>query len=538
MDIKLKRYNIWLKVVAFILAAVALAGAFVAVIAFDTRDDQSYGWYPVREAFFARHFTDTSMYRNDFNVVLNNMNNIVYLTERIARGDYSNDEYYYYSSNGYIGNEYRGREALEKNIEADFDYLNSREPPYYCMELDGEIYTNLPGMTPEELRNWTYSESWNANLVAAYSEEYVERMNLDFLKSKTATIDMFRLLALLAAAFIICAAYLIFAAGRSTADKKIKLLTVDRLYTEFTLVLSIGVVALAAGLASEFIYSWPSYNYYGAGHSALWLPVYTALAALLGMFLMSLVRRLKDKTILTHSLVWAILGRVFRFLKAVYLSNSLTRRVVVAVIGLGTLTWVSGVLFTVMFTGYGIYGFATIFPIIGLLSVPLSVYLAFRALKRLTSVQEEVLNAEMNKRFRAERMRTELISNVSHDLRTPLTSVITYIDLLKKEELESETARGYIEVIDSKAQRLKVLTDDLFEASKAASGNIPVALEAVYLEELVTQGLGEMDEKIRASGLDFRVSLSRDMDPVSADGKLLWRVVENLLSNVFKYAMP
>jgi signal transduction histidine kinase len=175
--------------------------------------------------------------------------------------------------------------------------------------------------------------------------------------------------------------------------------------------------------------------------------------------------------------------------------------------------------------------------LIGLATVPVSVWLAVKTLSKLTTVQEGLVNAEMSRRLRAERLRTELISNVSHDIRTPLTSVITYVELLRGEELENEKARGYIAVIASKSQRLKQLTDDLFEASKAASGNIPVAFERVDLNELVTQGLGEMDAKIRESGLDFRVTLPGEPEFVSADGKLLWRVVENLLSNVFKYAM-
>jgi signal transduction histidine kinase len=153
-------------------------------------------------------------------------------------------------------------------------------------------------------------------------------------------------------------------------------------------------------------------------------------------------------------------------------------------------------------------------------------------------VQEAAVNAETERRFKAERLRTELISNVSHDIRTPLTSVITYIDLLKTEETDNENIRSYIGVIDQKAQRLKTLTDDLFEASKAASGSVPVNMEKVELESLLTQGLGELDDKIKSSGLDFRVFMPPEKTMVLADGKLLWRVVENMLSNVFKYSLP
>jgi signal transduction histidine kinase len=232
---------------------------------------------------------------------------------------------------------------------------------------------------------------------------------------------------------------------------------------------------------------------------------------------MSVVRRAKDKTLLTNTLLYKLCLAVFTFFRRIYSEKPPARRMSVAVLALGILTMI---------------------PLVGVITVPIAVRLAARALRRMTETQGRILNAEMEKRLRAEQLRTELISNVSHDIRTPLTSVIMYIDLLKGEGAHSEKAREYIEIIESKANRLRELTDDLFEASKAASGNIPVTIEKVDLNALVSQGLGEMDAKIRDSGLEFRVTLSKEPVLVRADGRLLWRVVENQLSNVFKYALP
>ncbi|MDD4170567.1 MAG: HAMP domain-containing sensor histidine kinase, partial [Desulfotomaculaceae bacterium] len=145
------------------------------------------------------------------------------------------------------------------------------------------------------------------------------------------------------------------------------------------------------------------------------------------------------------------------------------------------------------------------------------------------------LNKAVENEIKSERLKSELITNVSHDIRTPLTSIITYVDLLKK-ETDQGKASEYIDVIDQKAQRLKILTDDLFEATKASSGNIPVNFEKLDLVSLITQGLGEFDGKIQTSGLDFKVS-APDKVLIKADGKLLWRAVENLLLNIFKYAL-
>ena len=139
-----------------------------------------------------------------------------------------------------------------------------------------------------------------------------------------------------------------------------------------------------------------------------------------------------------------------------------------------------------------------------------------------------------------QRMKTELISNVSHDLKTPLTSMVSYIDLLKTEGLDSPNADSYLEIIDGKTQRLKVLTEDLFEAAKASSGAIPVHMDSIDLNALVSQSLGEMDQKLSARGLSVIVKNELEAEGgvrVNADGQLLWRVIENLLGNVSKYAL-
>ena len=146
------------------------------------------------------------------------------------------------------------------------------------------------------------------------------------------------------------------------------------------------------------------------------------------------------------------------------------------------------------------------------------------------------INAAVAERMKSERLKTELITNVSHDIRTPLTSLITYADLLKTEGLGCDRAPEYLDVLISKSARLKALTDDLFEAAKAVSGNIDTHITDMDLADFMRQALGEMNERIDGSGLDFRISLP-ERAPVKADGKLLWRVMENLMSNVLKYAL-
>ncbi|MGM7723264.1 histidine kinase dimerization/phospho-acceptor domain-containing protein [Metabacillus sp. Hm71] len=138
---------------------------------------------------------------------------------------------------------------------------------------------------------------------------------------------------------------------------------------------------------------------------------------------------------------------------------------------------------------------------------------------------------------KSERLKTELITNVSHDLRTPLTSIITYSELLKNQKLTEDERKMYIEIIDRKSKRLKVLIDDLFEASKMASGNIELVKEKIDLVQLLQQALAESNEAIQASRVQFRV-VNPD-NPVYAfvDGQKLWRVFDNLIGNILKYSL-
>ncbi len=137
-----------------------------------------------------------------------------------------------------------------------------------------------------------------------------------------------------------------------------------------------------------------------------------------------------------------------------------------------------------------------------------------------------------------ERMKADLITNVSHDIKTPLTSIINYVDLLKREDIQDEKVKGYIEVLESKSQRLKTLTEDLVEASKISSGNISYVYERINLAELTNQAIGEFSEKFESKGLSVVDNLAGQAAYVEADSRRMWRVIENLFNNIYKYALP
>ncbi|MBQ6974438.1 MAG: HAMP domain-containing histidine kinase [Oscillospiraceae bacterium] len=157
--------------------------------------------------------------------------------------------------------------------------------------------------------------------------------------------------------------------------------------------------------------------------------------------------------------------------------------------------------------------------------------------ENLNAVQQGVRKA-VAEQMKSERLKTELITNVSHDIKTPLTSIVNYVDLLKKEDVENAAAREYIDVLDRQSQRLRRLTEDLVEAAKAATGNVAVSWEATDVNVFLHQVMGEYEQRLRQAGLEPVLTTDEAAPRIMADGRLLWRVMDNLLGNVCKYALP
>ncbi|MBR5459760.1 MAG: HAMP domain-containing histidine kinase [Clostridia bacterium] len=160
-----------------------------------------------------------------------------------------------------------------------------------------------------------------------------------------------------------------------------------------------------------------------------------------------------------------------------------------------------------------------------------------RIAERINGIQENLQNV-VESGIKSECFKTELITNVSHDLKTPLTSIINYVDLIAKERLESEKLREYVSALERQAKRLKKLTEDLVEASKASTGNVDIEYTVCELGELLTQTFGEYTERLEKEGLTLCPQLCDEQVEIFADGKHLWRILDNVMSNTVKYALP
>ena len=161
-------------------------------------------------------------------------------------------------------------------------------------------------------------------------------------------------------------------------------------------------------------------------------------------------------------------------------------------------------------------------------------------LKEMSVYVNDIANGFSNaiqESLKSERLKTELITNVSHDIKTPLTSIINYVDLLKKEKIQDEKAKEYIEILDQKSQRLKKLTEDLLEASKVSSGNVKLNFESINIKELFNQTIGEFKDRFEGKDLKIEVQMPNEDIKIKADSRYLYRIIENLFSNITKYAL-
>ena len=157
--------------------------------------------------------------------------------------------------------------------------------------------------------------------------------------------------------------------------------------------------------------------------------------------------------------------------------------------------------------------------------------------ENLNSIGIGMQNA-VDERMKSERFKTELITNVSHDIKTPLTSIINYVDLLEKEDLQNSNAKEYLEVLHRQSARLKKLIEDLMEASKASTGALSVNFEDCEVGVMLTQAAGEFEEKLKSKELTLLIQKPEEDLVIRADGRHLWRIFDNLLNNIYKYAQP
>ncbi len=430
-----------------------------------------------------------------------------------------------------------------------------------------EIIENYISDTTSEFIN--SGGTLNFALEYSYYDSKIEQWNSEHKQME----EILILSGIFAFIFLIALLYLIKTAGKSGADEKIKMTFTDKIHTEIILFIILLVIGVVVNFVDDFM---TNYNMYSNLINSDFIEYLAgvAVALIVGVLLffgMSLIRHIKNGTIIKNSLIYIFLNQIVTIIVNIFSNGSLMLKLMSGLVIFGLAC--SGLTFLMI--EIGMYSRARLnstiliaIPIIITMSVIL--YLFYNNVKSYKNVMNSInsiksgnysnlaevkgnseiamlarsinsigegLDIAVKNEVKSERLKSELITNVSHDIKTPLTSIITYVDLLKKEGLTSENAPKYLEVLDVKSQRLKVLTEDLVEASKASSGDIPVSLSKIDLSSLIQQGMAELHDKVVESRLHYKINLPEEKIIVTADGKLLWRVIENLLSNTFKYAL-
>ena len=363
--------------------------------------------------------------------------------------------------------------------------------------------------------------------------------------------------------------FLMYSAGRRRGHEGITPNLIDKIPLDILSVVAVTAFSFSAyGAYSILDYIFHYFLQWDIIETLWVMPFILLCIGIAIMFCMSVATRIKLKTFWKNTLVYRVLKFALRILKGI--GGKLY-----AIFGYIPFTWksvlaaafIGGVNF---FFGARIFWYHSAAPffvlvVIDLLIAAAAVYLTMDmrkleeagvriaegdlAYKVDTSKMRwnvknhgEALNRigegmqkAVNERMKSERLKTELITNVSHDIKTPLTSIINYIDILKKEGAGSENAGEYIKILERQSARLKKLTEDLVEASKASAGAIPLNSENMDVSELLRQAVGEYDEKLAAAGIE-PVITSLPYAMIYADGKLLWRVFDNLLSNIVRYS--
>lgn len=367
---------------------------------------------------------------------------------------------------------------------------------------------------------------------------------------------------------IFCLVYLIRVAGQSEKGGKVTYLAVDKIYNEVHFLLVIGLtvfavffgVAILSSILNETAIFW-AYIF----NTILGIIYICDIAAIIS-YIMSVSRQIKGKIFLRNTWVSVTIRRMSELFTGKTFRGWMI--FVMLSYGLGNCVIMGFIIFAAQMGYY----FICFLCVLGLfLFNAFCMYLFLRALRSLKRIMisaretskgnlqyklnlEEIspsfsnfamdianiqdgLKNSVEDAVKGERMKTELITNVSHDLKTPLTSIISYVDLLRSQKLENKAASEYVEILFEKSYRLKQLIEDLIEASKVSSGNITVSKMRLDYRQITLQAIGELEEKIEAAGLEVKVSCPEPLY-ISADGRHLWRILENLVSNAVKYSMP
>ena len=426
----------------------------------------------------------------------------------------------------------------------------------------------------EEIASTVYDQSSydDFEIYSTYKKEYILSEFDNFavgILNETAHYEniMYFVLPIASVFVVIIVTYLIVAIGHTKEKEGIDVNDLDRIPLEILIIimLLIGTIGIAIWTTFGMSRMEEYYKLMISGIVTSYFVIYTAVA----IVVTTIIKRIKAKMLMDTSIIGKIikwLGRIINKIdKALNIFTSSMKNTWRLIFYAGAYAIIMVLVLAIFSQDGSVLGV--------LIDIGITIYVFYQIMRRINSFEKienhlkeiyegnnsEKLNPEevckefknmanyindisngfenaIQEGIKSERLKTELITNVSHDIKTPLTSIINYVDLLKQENIDNEKAKEYIEILEAKSLRLKRLTEDLVEASKASSGNVKLNLEKINIGELINQTTGEFEDRFKESGLEVITSIPEENIFIEADSRYMYRVIENLFSNISKYA--
>ena len=436
---------------------------------------------------------------------------------------------------------------------------------------DGNITTNINSINQESTKYMTSSTYSTDNFEGYEVYSNIDPNTLNYSNSlyvQQTVYNMFKghenlptyLIPLSAISIIIMIVYLIWATGHEKGKEGIQLNSIDKISYEIISIVIMFVIGMMMSFAIASVESQIPQRIL----MSVFLLCYLIGYACLAVWVSTTIRRLKAKqfirSFLTYKICRWIKITIEKIFRKVTDKENANRKITIMYWGFVV---ISIILACTMWSGIGLLVLIAfwIWTYYKLLQYNKKVQKINEALRNIyegnpnVKLNEEELEGTLKimakyindiaggftnaieQSLKSERLKTELITNVSHDIKTPLTSIINYVDLLKKEEINNAQIEQYIAVLDKKSQRLKKLIEDLVEASKVSSGNVKLNMEVINLKELLNQTIGEFEDKLDKKNLKIEMDLPNENVLIKADNRYLYRVIENVFSNISKYAL-
>ena len=474
-------------------------------------------------------YRNSKFYDND---ITKAMNSVVEFNQSSAKLDEIQYEFYYQFGDKVLTNvQYYISNRNSKNVKELNDiyggYFSKFNNNYYVLKDGVWSY----GMTGQPYLCYEKRDS-NVTAYIGFTQKFYEmkQQNLDKkIKDFHTTMTAAIILAMISLFLLL---FLVIVIGKRAEDNEDHLLIIDRIYSEILLIGFIYFIDLELDSLR--------YNMYCLLREP---SIYIPFIILTGIFLMitySIIRKFKAGIFLKHSLLYQLYNISCRAGKDIYhyviygkliRTSSHTKNLYYRQVIMATATSVI-ILLTIIF-GISQNRIVLLMPFLlgGIL------YWYIKGNAHVIQKIEKGMEESLQEQLKSERMKIALITNVSHDLKTPLTSIISYIDLLAKEEDLTETATDYVSILQKKSDRLKNIVTDLFELAKSTSGNINIEEELIDLKKLTEQTLADMEDKIQENGLQFKTYLPDSPLVIKSDGRKLYRVLQNIIDNALKYSL-